>query len=238
MLLNCRRDFLGSPKFGKKITIPKYAKHKRYGAKAGTENPNFLNPVAFTKHVLAPYIEAKVLDHTGPFVFQFQMMGKDLAQPPDKFIETLDRFLAELPKDFRYATEVRNKSILTPAYFEVLNRHHATHCFNHWTNMPALHEQMKSAADAGGLQADFYVSRILTPLGVRYEDAVSRFSPYDKLQQAIPQMRADLVRLGKRAISRNTTAFVIVNNRCEGNAPKTINDVAVQLIETLDTAEK
>ena len=38
-------------------------------------------------------------------------------------------------------------------------------------------------------------------------------------------MRRDVVRLARRAMERNVPAFVLVNNRAEGNAPLTINAI-------------
>lgn len=216
------------------ITIPEFASLKRYGARAGKVNPDFLNADLFCERVLGPCVDADIRPHIGPFVFQFQALQSATEESISSFIERLDGFLTQLPKEFQYATEVRNREILKPAYFSALNRHRATHCFNHWTAMPPLIEQMRAAADAGGLDAPFYVARILTPLGVRYEDAVRRFSPYDKLQAPIPQLRQDLVRLGLRAIKRNVRLFILVNNRAEGCAPVTIAETGAALDDALN----
>ena len=95
--------------------------------------------------------------------------------------------------------------------------------------MPSLIDQMKVAAGAGGVQAPFYVARILTPLGMNYQEVVKRFQPYDRIQQVNEQMRQDVVRLAKRAIQRQVPAFVIINNRCEGNAPLGIEAIQEML---------
>ena len=91
--------------------------------------------------------------------------------------------------------------------------------------MPPLREQMLRAAKAGGLKAPFFVARILTPLGVKYEDAVKLFQPYTMIKQPNEAMRHDVATLIRRAIERNTEAFIIVNNRAEGNAPMTIDSI-------------
>lgn len=220
-------------KVWEEITIPQYAKHPRYGPKAGKNNPDFLNADKLCSQVLRNYEDAGAVDHTGPFVFQFQMLGKELTDPPERFLELLDTFLKALPSRFKFAVEIRNRILLIPEYFALLNAHGVTHCFNHWSFMPPLNEQMKRAAEAGGLDAPFYVARILTPLGLNYEKAVQRFTPYDSLKEPIPEMRADVVRLAKRAMERNVTAFVLVNNRAEGNAPSTINDIGKMIVDKL-----
>jgi uncharacterized protein YecE (DUF72 family) len=225
-------DFPWVSKVWEEITIPLYPNHARYGAKAGKVNADFLNADKFQEQVLSPYITAGVERHTGPFVFQFQVMGKELLQVPAVFLDQLDRFLGKLPSQFQYAVEIRNSSLFAPEYFAVLNKHGVTHCFNHWSFMPPLAEQMRHAAEAGGLTAPFFVARILTPRGLAYDKAVERFRPYNSVKAAVPEMRADVVKLAKRAIERNVTAFVLVNNRCEGNAPQTIEAIGNMIVGT------
>ncbi|MBN8549292.1 MAG: DUF72 domain-containing protein [Deltaproteobacteria bacterium] len=209
-------------KVWERITIPRYPKHARYGKHAGTTNADFLNADLFSNEVLERYSAPPIQKRTGPFVFQFQTMGKTLLGQLH-FLDTLHSFLKKLPVQFRYAVEIRDPALLGAEYFQVLNECGATHCFNHWHLMPPLHDQMKAAAQAGGLQAPFYVSRILTPLGVKYEEAVKMFEPYRSVQRPNPEMRKDVLRLAKRAIEKDSDAFIIVNNRSEGNAPMTID---------------
>lgn len=215
-------NFQWVSKVWERITIPRYPKHARYGKQSGSMNPDFLNADLFSREVLDRFSVPEIFKRTGPFVFQFQTMGKALVAQLD-FLTLLRAFLKKLPKQFRYAIEIRDAHLLEPRYFDILNESAATHCFNHWHIMPPLHEQMKRAAEAGGLQAAFYVSRILTPLGIRYEDAVKMFEPYDVLKKPNPEMRKDVARLARRAIERDVDAFIIVNNRSEGSAPMTID---------------
>lgn len=224
-------DFQWVSKVFEEITIPLYAKYKRYGEKAGKPNPNFLNAAIFQDQVLAPYNNKELAPHCGPFVFQFQAFGSDLTAPPERFLSKLERFFELLPAGFHYAVEIRNRELLVPDYFRLLNRFQVTHCFNHWTSMPPLVEQMSRAAESGGLSAPFYVARVLTPLGVSYEQAVARFQPYDSIKQPNNQMRQDIQRLGRRAIEKKATAFIIVNNRAEGCAPITIDTIGKALVK-------
>ena len=68
-----------------------------------------------------------------------------------------------------------------------------------------------------------------------YEKAVETFKPYDKIKSPIPEMRADVKKLAKRAIKRQVQAFIVVNNRSEGNAPQTINAIGSELVEDSNT---
>lgn len=217
-------------KVWERISIPLYPEHKRYGPNAGRANPDFLNSDLFRSRVLASYNLPETKPHTGPFVFQFPTIPAALLSQLE-FVPRLEKFLSSLPQDFRYAVEIRNPALLDKPYFKALNNCGATHCFNHWHIMPPLHVQMKKAAEAGGLKADFLVCRVLTPLGVSYENAVSMFSPYDSLKRPDAQMRKDVVTFARRAVERASEAFIIVNNRCEGNSPLTIDSITRMLTD-------
>lgn len=211
------------------LTVPRWPRYRRYGERAGRANPDFLDPDIFRSAILPPHEDPEVRAHTGALVLQFPP-GLLREMPLDAFLERLDAFLAAAVRsDLRLAVEVRDPALLLPDYFSVLNRHGVTHCFTHWTRMPRLLDQMRAAAAAGGLQAPFYVCRLLTPRGLPYAKAVERFQPYDRLQQPIPEMREDALRLARRAVQRNATAFILANNRAEGHAPATVAAIGAAL---------
>ena len=187
-----------------------------------TRNPDFLNAQLFKDSVLGPYSRV-FRDHAGCFVFEFQAMrGKDLPDPLD-WADQLDAFLVQLPTDFRYAVELRNSELLTPVHGEVLKRHGVAHVFNSWTEMPPIGEQLDLPWT---FPADFTVARALLKPGRRYAEAVKQFQPYDRIQESQPAMRRDLVRLVEKALGHGIEAYVLANNRAEGNAPGTIRAVA------------
>ena len=217
-------------KVWERLTIPKYPPHARYGKLAGSWNADFLNAKEFTSAIASSYASSHVKQRTGPFIFQFPPIHSSIIKEMN-FAERLDSFLEELPKEFRYAIEIRNRELLTKEYFSVLNRHNASHCFNHWHRMVSIREQMKVAASAGGLNASFFIARLLTPIGTSYEDAVERFQPYAELKNIHEEMREDVVRLIERAQSLSKDAFILVNNRCEGNAPETISGIIRRILQ-------
>ena len=115
-------------KVREELTIPTFSNHPRYGPKAGQANPRFLDASLFKDLVLTPYREANFGPHTGPFVFEFQrhgMVAKD-------FVDKLDAFFAQLPKDFSYAVEIRNAGMLGSLYRDMLANHGVAHVYNHW----------------------------------------------------------------------------------------------------------
>lgn len=215
-------DFEMCFKVWEEITIPSYAKQTRYGAKAGQPNPRFLDATLFNELVLAPYREAKFEPHAGPFLFEFQRHGMS----SEEFCSRLDAFFGQLPKDFRYAVEIRNAGLLGPEYHKVLETHGVSHVYNHWSYMPPLAEQHRRM---GSFTAPFTVLRLLTPLKMSYELAKKRAEPYTKIIEEIPDMRRDTVELIRQTVREERRAYVLVNNRAEGNAPLTIQALADRL---------
>jgi uncharacterized protein YecE (DUF72 family) len=208
-------DFEMCFKVWEEITIPVYAKHARYGAKAGQTNPRFLDADAFIEFVLKPYGDANFLPHTGPFLFEFQRHGL----PAAEFFSRLDAFLGTLPRDFRYAVELRNPGLLGDRYGQILHSHGVAHVYNHWCFMPGLAEQHQRM---GQFTASFTVLRLLTPLKMTYEAAKKRAAPYDKIVGELPEMRTETVHIAREAMRQRIPVYVLVNNRTEGNAPLTI----------------
>lgn len=182
-------DFEMCFKVWEEITIPVYANHPRYGLEAGKANPHFLNAKLFTDRVLTPYREAKFEAHTGPLIFEFQRHGLSV----EEFCSKLDTFFSQLPKNFRYAVEIRNAGLLGPAYREVLENHGVAHVYNHWSYMPSLADQHKRMEET--FTAPFTVLRLLTPLKMSYEAAKKRAEPYTKIVGELPDMRRETVEL-------------------------------------------
>jgi len=109
----------------------------------------------------------------------------------------------------------------------VLREQNVAHVFNAWTRMPSIGEQVLVP---GAFTAPFVVVRALLRPGRAYAEAVEAFAPYDRIREPNPQLRADLVELIRRALALRIPAYVLVNNRAEGNAPLTIAAVAGLLV--------
>src|SRR6266498_2910751 len=149
-------------------------------------------------------------------------LGKDVPDPL-QWADQLDDFFKQLPGGFRYAVELRNPELLTGVHGEVLKRHGVGHVFNSWTEMPPIGEQVELGWT---FPAGFTVARALLQPGRRYGDAVKQFQPYDRVQEPQPALRQDLLELVRQALRRRVEAFILANNRAEGNAPGTIRAVA------------
>ena len=148
-----------------------------------------------------------------------------------EFCSRLDTFFGQLPKDFKYAVEIRNGGLLGPEYRKTLETHGVAHVYNHWCYMPSLAEQHQRMES---FTAPFTVLRLLTPLKISYEEAKKRAEPYNKIVGELPEMRRDSVDLVKKAVAENRRAYVIVNNRSEGNAPLTFQALMKMLQDCVD----
>jgi uncharacterized protein YecE (DUF72 family) len=215
-----------------RLTVHTFPK-ARYRAQGGERNPDFLNPEIFLDEVLRP-AEAHFAGHVGPFVFEFQTIGRSARLTALDFANLLDQFFSRLPRELPYAVELRNQEFLTPPYFAVLREHNVAHVFNSWTRMPPVGEQIELP---GAFSAPFTVARILLRPGRTYSEAVDAFAPYDRIQDRNPELRRDIARLIRQAAALRIPAYVLVNNRAEGSAPITIAAVAQLLEEREGMAE-
>jgi uncharacterized protein YecE (DUF72 family) len=98
----------------------------------------------------------------------------------------------------------------------------------HGAALPPLAEQHTRLQ---GFTAAFTVLRLLTPLKLSYEAAKKRAEPYTKIVEELPQMRRETVHLVRQAVSEGRRAYVLVNNRSEGNAPMTVQTLTEMLRE-------
>ena len=79
--------------------------------------------------------------------------------------------------------------------------------------------------DPGAFTADFAVVRALLHRGRPYDAAVQKFEPYERIQEPVESARTGMSMIAEKAFVSKKSAFVFVNNRLEGNAPSTIEEV-------------
>ncbi len=213
-------DFKLSLKVTDRITIKRYPNIPRYGANAGKENPDFLNSELFEDAFLKPL--EKLKKKRGAIIFEFSIFHPNSGVTYDAFATAIDKFLSRLPKDFEYAVEVRNREFLTTVYLQLLKSNGVAHVLNSWTRMPPIIEQIQLA---GVLSGNFSVARALLKPGRTYEEAVEKFQPYDSIKEENPELRLGLVEAVQRCIEEGKTLYAYVNNRAEGNSPRTIEAI-------------
>lgn len=214
------QDFLFGFKVTDAITLKRFPNLDRFGAQAGKRNEQFLNADRFASAFLGPCESMR--SKVGLLMFEFSRFWPEDYEHGRDFIADLDRFLAQLPKGWPYGVEIRNRNWLKPEYFECLSRHQVAHVFNSWEAMPSVAEQL--ALPGSRTTPALTAVRFLLKPGRKYEQAVAKFQPYDRIQEPDPAARAAgnaLINEGK-ALGPARRTFIFVNNRLEGNALETI----------------
>lgn len=216
------------------ITTPAFAKHPRYGQRAGRINPLFLDAQAFIAQFLKPL--EPYGSSVGVIIFEFPALLQKAFDDIGVFVDTLSKFFNSLPRTFSYAVEIRSQRFFRADYFGALRSHGVAHVFNSWTDVPSIREQME---DAETFTANFLVSRALTAPGQTYEETVSRFAPYNHVREPNESVRQALKDLLVRGKQHGQPVFLYVNNRLEGFSPGTILGVieAFQATSRSETEE-
>jgi uncharacterized protein YecE (DUF72 family) len=213
------------------ITTPIFPRHPRYGARAGSKNPNFLNVERFESEVFAPYVASGFLPHAGPFVFEITPMPENAIEER-AFIALVDSFISRLPTTggARWAFELRNAELFGSRWLDMLRANGAAHVFTYWTAMPPLRVQLAAAKKVGLTSSmRFVVTRLMLPPYTKYATRKSDFAPFDKIAAPAPDMRDDVIDILRAAEEAAVDdAFVLVNNKAEGSAPLTIRALATQ----------
>jgi Protein of unknown function DUF72 len=144
----------------------------------------------------------------------------------------LDNFFSQTPKDSRYHIELRTDLYLRNQIFEVLSKHGVGQVLSHWTWLPPLRKQLAKADGRFFNAGNEVVIRLLTPLGMRYEESYVRAYPFDKLVEGMLQhdMVLETVNIIKGAIEKGMLVNLIINNRAGGNAPIIGQIIAEKLI--------
>jgi uncharacterized protein YecE (DUF72 family) len=198
-------------------------------------NERYLNPRIFieqfykpARHLLGPKIKG--------FIFEQEYHRKSERIPEADLASSLDHFFEAIPRDDRYHLELRTESYWQDPVFEVLEKHGIGQVLSHWTWLPPLEKQFIRAGGRffnAGRQA---VIRLMTPLGLRYEEAYEKAFPFDKLVEGMvqPRMIEETVRLMRLGIDRQIQMNIIINNRSGGSAPL----IARQVAEQFDKAKE
>ncbi len=195
------------------------------------ENPAYLNPKIFTEQFYEPAINLLGANLTG-FIFEQEYQRKEDRLPVIKMAYGLDIFFSQIPKDSRYHLELRTDLYLRGQVFEVLARYGVGQVLSHWTWLPPLRKQLAKADGRFFNAGNECVIRLMTPLGMRYEDSYVKAYPFDKLVAGMmqPEMVLETVEIVKTAIEQGVLVNLIINNRAGGNAPLIAQEIAEKFI--------
>jgi uncharacterized protein YecE (DUF72 family) len=201
-------------------------------------NADYLNPELFVRQFYEPAVE--LLDPwLAGLVFEQEYQKKEDRSAPETVASELDTFFAALPRDTRYHVELRTETFLRDAVFRVLEKHGVGQVLSHWTWLPPLARQFSMAGRRFLNPAGKAIIRLMTPRGMRYEEAYAKAFPFSALVEGLmdPRMVEETAALMKRALEDNVHIHVIINNRAGGNAPRIAQEVAGRFLSLLGTPE-
>ncbi len=168
------------------------------------------------------------------FIFEHEYQRKADCPSPEENIAEHRRFFDRVPKDSRYHIEERTDRLKTSAYFDFLRSYGIGNVFSHWTYLPPLRKQWQQAG--GFTSTDAAIVRLLTPLGMKYEDAYKRYHPFDKLMDEFPRMYREAAEIAREGVRQRVPTYIAVNNRAGGNAPEITRHIVAILEDVLEDA--
>ncbi len=169
----------------------------------------------------------------GPILFQFPPMEIRAVAAAEGFIRELGRFVAALPLGPLYTLEVRDRILMRPSWAAMLRDTGATHCYNAHPSQPSVDEQSRIVDPANQRSI---VARWMLHSTMSYGDAVGRYEPFDKIVDPDPQQRDQFAQLCNLAAQADKHAFVIINNKAEGSAPRSVELLARAIVATRSRA--
>ncbi len=182
----------------------------------------WLDPKYATDQVIQPAVDGLGAS-AGPILFQFSPMGIHAAPSAEGFIREVGAFLAALPQGPLYAVEVRDRALLRPSWGAMLADTGAVHCYSVHPKQGGPLMQAK-IADPNVQRA--IVCRWMLHSGLSYNQAVDRYQPFDRIVDPDPTSRDGFARLCEMAAQAHKHSFVIINNKAEGSAPRSVRLLA------------
>jgi uncharacterized protein YecE (DUF72 family) len=210
----------------------------------GEPNPYFLDVSTAVEHFVMPAVEG-LQAHAGPLLFQLPPLPREMVagEAAHATIERLGAFLGSLPRSVGeraplYAVELRNAELLTPRFIRMLRESGARLTIGVHAHMPAAARQSAAlrALDALDVEGDDWrlkgalVVRWNLHSGFRYDDAKSRYAPFDRLIDPDIATRGTLVHLVHVALKSGQPSYIIANNKAEGSAPLTLIELAKAIV--------
>jgi uncharacterized protein YecE (DUF72 family) len=187
-----------------------------HGGRGAGADPNVvLHPdVTYPERDRFLAVMARLGSRRGPLLLQFPYFSRQVFPTPDRFTDRLERFLEDLPPDFRYAVEIRNRSWLTESFAELCRRHGVALVLVDHAWMPHADEV---ARRFDPVTTDFAYVRLL---GDRREIEVVTTTWEKEVVDRTDRLKrwaAVLVQMLERRIA----TLVYINNHYAGHAPET-----------------
>lgn len=204
-------------------------------------NASFLDAEMAARDFIAP-ATAGLGAKCGPLLFQLSPLGA-MAADSAGFLSRLDAFLGALPAldaattpHACYAVELRDAALLTPRFIKLLRARGVRFCLSARERMPPAERQLPAQALMDEGAPGPLVLRWMLHAGFAYEQAESRYAPFDRLIDEDPHTRAVIAEQVVRTLRAGQPAYVIVSNKAEGSAPLTCVRLAEAIAERLEAS--
>ncbi|MDD3732626.1 MAG: DUF72 domain-containing protein [candidate division Zixibacteria bacterium] len=207
------------------IFAAKFPRSIVHGGKNNQPDPNvILKPEAvYKQRDMFLDVMRRLGDRRGPLLLQFPYFSKETYRSKEAFYELLDNFLDDLPDDFHYAVEIRNRLWLTEGFKKLLRKHHCALTLVDHAWMPH--------GDEIAMKLDPFTTTFtyLRLLGDRREiEAVTK--KWDKEVIDRGERLTRWVNLISKIKERQLKAFVYINNHYAGHAPATARRLEKMLL--------
>lgn len=204
----------------------------------GVDNAHFLQPGWARDAVIGPIVEG-LGEACGPILFQFPPLvfgPREAVRDELHLADLLENFLAGLPPGPRYAVEARNESLLRGEagrrFAAALARHGAVPAIGLLPTMPGAATVTARLREAGldPVTRPLLLVRWLLGHGLGYEQARERYEPFDRIVAPDVAARHEIAALVAACEAAGGESFVVVNNKAEGSAPRSIPPLAESIV--------
>jgi uncharacterized protein YecE (DUF72 family) len=158
----------------------------------------------------------------GPLLVQFPYFNRSAFAEPGPFLERLNRFLEDLPGDFRYAVEIRNRHWVGQPLLDILRGQRVAWVWVDLPYMPAPWEMPQGLAIE---TADFTYTRLIGDR--RATSALTK-----SFSGTVIDRREELLRWAdflRPVVARPGEHFVFANNHYAGHGPATVCELGALL---------
>ena len=193
-------------------------------------NAQFLDPALALSEVIEPAVQG-LGGRLGVLVFQLSPLPARWLNDHGGLLQRLEAFWRQvLPAlgPSLAALEVRDADLLTPDLASLLKAHGVRYCLGLHDRMPPLEDQLPllRALWPGDLVCRWNLQR-----GQRYAQARDSWAPFDRLQAPDLATRRALARLARAHLDAGHGAWITINNKAEGSAPKSVAALARALLD-------
>lgn len=191
-------------------------------------NPMFLDAATATEVFVRPAL-AGLGAKAGPLVFQFPPLGRQLLADVPRLAARIAAFVATLPRGPLYAVEVRDPELAVPAVAAVVADAGAVPCLAIHARMPNVERQAEAFVVHAGRRP--LVARWNLHAGRSYQEAKADYFPFDRIIEEDLSSRSALARLARTSAAAGRDVFITINNKAEGSAPRSVEELAAAIVD-------